>query len=349
MTYSCALFRVARETLEEAQEAKLELVCTKLRPDARASGCSTSAAAGVASRSTPRPEHGVNVPGSRCPSRRRACASERAAAAGLADLVEIRVGGLPRACRRAFDAIASIGMVEHVGGATSTPTRDSSPRLLRPGGRLLNHGIAQLRYGDPDAGPFSERFVFPDAAPLQLSRVLNALERAGLVTTHVEGFRQTTHAPYANGRATSTSTPSAPNRSSARSACASGGCTYAPRAAGSKPASPRSSRSSPTARWGAVKPTPPSHRREPSQWKHQRARRCRTAEPSTGQLPRRPLRPDGCKEGEQPPPQTDEPAAATASPSRSRADEPQADGVSNGLLSVESTSETSSIGIQVGI
>jgi cyclopropane-fatty-acyl-phospholipid synthase len=60
--------------------------------------------------------------------------------------------------------------------------------LLRPGGRILNHGIARLRHTDPPAGPFSERYVFPDAEPLHLSRVLLALERADLVTEHVEGF-----------------------------------------------------------------------------------------------------------------------------------------------------------------
>ena len=50
-------------------------------------------------------------------------------------------------------------------------------------------GIARLRHGDPEAGPFSERFVFPDAAPLHISRVLVAIEAAGLEPTHVEGFR----------------------------------------------------------------------------------------------------------------------------------------------------------------
>ena len=71
---------------------------------------------------------------------------------------------------------------------TSIPTRGRLAAALRPGGRLLNHGIARLRHGDPEAGAFSERFVFPDAAPLHLSRILAALERAGLETQHVEGF-----------------------------------------------------------------------------------------------------------------------------------------------------------------
>jgi len=80
-------------------------------------------------------------------------------------------------------------MVEHVGSANIDAYAGQLAAVLRPGGRLLNHGIARLRHGDPEAGAFSERFVFPDAAPLHLSRVLTALEGAGLEPRHVEGFR----------------------------------------------------------------------------------------------------------------------------------------------------------------
>ncbi|HEV2061736.1 MAG TPA: class I SAM-dependent methyltransferase, partial [Solirubrobacteraceae bacterium] len=85
-------------------------------------------------------------------------------------------------------AVASIGMVEHVGEAQIDAYAHRLAEALRPGGRLLNHGIARLRHTDPEAGPFSERYVFPDAEPLHLSRILLALERAGLVTGHAEGF-----------------------------------------------------------------------------------------------------------------------------------------------------------------
>jgi cyclopropane-fatty-acyl-phospholipid synthase len=87
-----------------------------------------------------------------------------------------------------FDAIASIGMVEHVGESRIDEYTRSLAAGLKPGGRLLNHGIARLRVGDPEAGPFSERYVFPDGAPLHLSRIQLAMERAGFVTDHVEGF-----------------------------------------------------------------------------------------------------------------------------------------------------------------
>ncbi len=87
-----------------------------------------------------------------------------------------------------FDAIASIGMVEHVGAAQIEVYAETLAGLLDSGGRLLNHGITRLRHTDAEAGDFSERYVFPDAAPLHLSRNLLALERAGFIVRHVEDF-----------------------------------------------------------------------------------------------------------------------------------------------------------------
>ena len=80
-------------------------------------------------------------------------------------------------------------MVEHVGVNQIDVYARQIARLVKPGGRILNHGIARLRHTDAEAGAFSERYVFPDAAPLHLSRIQLALEGAGLETEHVEGFR----------------------------------------------------------------------------------------------------------------------------------------------------------------
>jgi cyclopropane-fatty-acyl-phospholipid synthase len=80
-------------------------------------------------------------------------------------------------------------MVEHVGETAIDLYARQLAGLLEPRGRLLNHGIARMRHSDPPAGPFSERYVFPDAEPLHLSRILLALERAGFETHHVEGLR----------------------------------------------------------------------------------------------------------------------------------------------------------------
>jgi cyclopropane-fatty-acyl-phospholipid synthase len=189
MTYSCAVFEDFDEPLEVAQERKLEMVCRKLalQPGERVLdvGCGWgSFPIHAASR------HGAYVVGITLSQPQAHLARTRAIAAGVGDRVEIRVMDYRELRGERFDAIASIGMVEHVGSARIDLYAQQLAALLAPGGRLLNHGIARLRAGDSEAGGFSERYVFPDAAPLHLSRVQQALERAGFVTEHVEGFAE---------------------------------------------------------------------------------------------------------------------------------------------------------------
>lgn len=188
MTYSCAIFAYGARTLEQAQEQKLELVCTKLAlaPGERVLdiGCGWgSFATHAASR------HGVEVVGITLSEPQARIAGERAERAGVGERVEIRVMDYRDIADGPFDAIASIGMVEHVGAENIDLYAKRLAALLPSGGRLLNHGIARLRHTDPEAGPFSERYVFPDADPLHLSRVLLALERAGFEPSLAEGFR----------------------------------------------------------------------------------------------------------------------------------------------------------------
>ena len=188
MTYSCACFSRGARTLEEAQETKLELVCTKLGlaegERVLDVGCGWgSFALHAAAR------HGVRVLGVTLSEPQASLARERVRDAGLSERGEIRVADYRELDEEPFDAIASIGMVEHVGEERIDLYARRLASLLKPGGRLLNHGIAKLKDLDaPDEGAFSERFVFPDGVPLPLSRIALALERAGFATTHVEGF-----------------------------------------------------------------------------------------------------------------------------------------------------------------
>jgi cyclopropane-fatty-acyl-phospholipid synthase len=184
MTYSCAFFAAGAGTLEEAQEEKLDTVARKL--DLKEGDRVLDVGCGWGSfplRAATR--HGASVLGITLSPPQAELARRRAAEAGVADRVEIRVADYRDLAGERFDAIASIGMVEHVGEEQIDVYARALAALLKPGGRLLNHGIARLRHADPAAGAFSERYVFPDGEPLHLSRVLLALERAGLLTRHV--------------------------------------------------------------------------------------------------------------------------------------------------------------------
>ena len=154
MTYSCAIFSRGATTLEEAQEAKLELVCTKLglEPGQRVLdvGCGWGSFAIHAAE-----RHGVEVVGITLSEPQADEARRRVRERGLEDRVEIRVADYRELEPASFDAIASIGMVEHVGsnqidvyarrlGSRAAAGRPAAQPRHRPraggrsrGGRLL--------------------------------------------------------------------------------------------------------------------------------------------------------------------------------------------------------------------
>ena len=190
MTYSCAIFSKGAQTLEEAQLAKLDLIATKLalEPGMRLLdvGCGWGSFAIHAAKN-----YGVTVTGVTLSPSQAELAREKVAQAGCSDHVEIRVSDYRELPGGSFDAIASIGMSEHVGESQIDKYTRSLFGLLRPGGVLLNHAIAAL---DPEYDSlddeFSMRYVFPDGEALPLSRVQLALERAGFHVNQVEAFRE---------------------------------------------------------------------------------------------------------------------------------------------------------------
>lgn len=136
MVYSCAYWRDGRAgDVDTAQVHKLELICRKLalRPGMRMLdiGCGWGSLAIHAAR-----EYGVNVVGVTLSAEQLALATDRVHAAGLASQVHIRLQDYRDVADGPFDAIASVGMSEHVGRAEVVRYVQHAVDLLRPGGQV---------------------------------------------------------------------------------------------------------------------------------------------------------------------------------------------------------------------
>ena len=196
MVYSCAYFEQppsATYSLEAAQRAKLDLVARKLglRPGMRLLdvGCGWGSFVLHAAR-----EYGVSAVGVTLSQEQAAFARDAVASAGLDDLVGIRVQDYRDVPDGPYDAIASIGMAEHVGLSQLGEYSPHLHDLLAPGGRLLNHAISRRPGppGDPkgDKTSFIDRYVFPDGELHPLSTMVDVLESAGFEVRDVESLRE---------------------------------------------------------------------------------------------------------------------------------------------------------------
>ncbi len=190
MVYSCAVFDNPGTSLEDAQAAKLDLVCRKLglKPGMRVLdvGCGWGSFALHAAE-----RYGVKVVGVTLSNEQADRARKRVAEAGLTDQVEIRVQDYRDVADGPFDAISSIGMSEHVGRAPLGRYVAQLHGLLRPGGRLLNHAISWNAGPTPeDPDSFIPRYVFPDGEMLSLSEMVVALEGGGFEVLDVEALRR---------------------------------------------------------------------------------------------------------------------------------------------------------------
>lgn len=199
MVYSCAVWgdgaddvavRGLPAGLDDAQKAKLDLVCRKLglKPGMRVLdvGCGWGSFALHAAQ-----HYGVSVVGVTLSREQAALARKRAADAGLTEKIDIRVQDYRDVTDGPFDAISSIGMSEHVGREQTPHYVDVLHGLLRPGGRLLNHAISwNAGPVKPDPDSFIPRYVFPDGEMISLGEMVGALETGGFEVLDVEALRQ---------------------------------------------------------------------------------------------------------------------------------------------------------------
>ena len=191
MVYSCAYFEQAGDDLGLAQQAKLDLICRKLRlkPGDRLLdiGCGWGALVIHAAQ-----HYGVDAHGVTLSAQQLELARQRIAQAGLEDRVTVEA----RDYRdlqgdSVYDKVASVGMFEHVGLKNLPVYFSTVHRLLKPSGLFLNHGITHDVEGwsKTSSTEFINRYVFPDGQLDTVSNIQRGMERARFEIADVEALR----------------------------------------------------------------------------------------------------------------------------------------------------------------
>lgn len=189
MTYTCAAFESADQSLEAAQENKYRLVFDKLglQPGDRLLdiGCGWGSMVRYAAR------RGVKVIGVTLSQEQASWAQKAIADEGLSDLAEVRFSDYRDVAETNFDAISSIGLTEHIGVHNYPSYFTFIQSKLRDGGRLLNHSITRPdNRAHAKAGSFIDRYVFPDGELTGSGRIITEIQDVGLEVRHEENLRE---------------------------------------------------------------------------------------------------------------------------------------------------------------
>lgn len=168
LVYTCAYWNGAQD-LEEAQEAKLDLVCRKLGLDAGMRlldlGCGFGGLARYAAE-----KYGARVTGLTLSKRQVDLGRELCA--GLP--VELRLQDY-RDASGTYDRVVSVGILEHVGPRNYRTYMKVVDRCLAPGGISLFHTIVNPR-SQTVGDPWITRYVFPNSSLASIAQLARAME-----------------------------------------------------------------------------------------------------------------------------------------------------------------------------
>lgn len=191
MTYTCALFPGQSTTLDQAQFAKHDLVARKLglQPGQRLLdvGCGWGGMVIHAAQ-----HYGVQALGVTLSRRQAEWAQKAIVELGLSGRAEVRHLDYRDVPETDFDAVASIGLTEHIGKAQLPAYFQSLYDKLVPGGRLLNHCITRPNNLEPTMRRrhFINRYIFPDGELVGVGHLISLMHDTGFEVRHEENLRE---------------------------------------------------------------------------------------------------------------------------------------------------------------
>jgi cyclopropane-fatty-acyl-phospholipid synthase len=193
LLYSCAYFEDRNNTLEQAQQAKLEMICRKLRlkPGDRFLdiGCGWGALICYAAKNFGVTAHGITLS-----DEQLTAAKDRIRKLGLEDQVTVESRDY-QDLDGTYDKVASVGMYEHI-GLKNIPTYMTTVRnVLADDGLFLNHAIArrakkkQKRFSARAEQKALVKYIFPGGELDDIGHTLREMEKVGFEVQDVEAWR----------------------------------------------------------------------------------------------------------------------------------------------------------------
>ena len=194
MVYSCAYFQDEAQSLDDAQAAKLDHICRKLRLAPGESfldiGCGWGGLIFHAAEN-----YGVHAHGITLSQNQYEHVSREIVARRLTGHVKVELRDyldLPE--EAVYDKVSSVGMFEHVGIARFPKYFGKIHSVLKPGGLVLNHGITHNQFTGGSLGSgigsFVEDYVFPGGQLTHVAKVIEGMAREGLECIDAEALRE---------------------------------------------------------------------------------------------------------------------------------------------------------------
>ena len=185
MAYTCAYYRTPQATLDEAQTAKMEHVCRKLRLSAAdtviEAGCGWGSLALHMVRRYGAKVRAFNISKEQIEFARRRARDE--GLDGRVEFIEDDYRNISGSCT----AFVSIGMLEHVGRGHYPEVGRVAQRAMVAEGRGLIHSIGRNQPAPLDA--WIERRIFPGAYPPSIGEMMQIFEPENLSVIDVENIR----------------------------------------------------------------------------------------------------------------------------------------------------------------
>ena len=184
--YSCAYFKNENDTLEQAQENKMNHITKKLNIQANQKVLDIGSGWGTLAIHIAQKTN-ASVTGITLSENQLEYSKKKAKELNLGNQVEFKLADY-RELNEKFDRIVSVGMFEHVGRKFYRKYFNTVSKLLNDQGIALIHTIGSSN-PPRNPQPWITKYIFPGGYTPSLSQIARPIEDSGLIISDMEVLR----------------------------------------------------------------------------------------------------------------------------------------------------------------